>query len=195
MKIKNTTIILFMSILILSLTSCNSNKKIIDGKYVSIYDKSTYLIFDKDGSVISNMWTVLEDGENIPRDCFQYSIDENNIITAIDTTKYEGQEELKKYEIGIMYKEYICLSWKGTLPNKYEDTSLTRTVEGLNSTCNLKKDRTYEYIVTHDGKVVYNGNGTYLINNGEVICTNDNNINSTFINIDNKTYCIEYIKE
>lgn len=195
MKIKNTTIILFMSILILSLTSCNSNKKIIDGKYVSIYDKSTYLIFDKDGSVISNMWTILEDGENIPRDCFQYSIDENNIITAIDTTKYEGKEELKKYEIGIMYKEYICISWKGTLPNKYEDTSLTRTVEGLNSTCNLKKDKTYEYIVTYDGKVVYNGNGTYLINNGEVICTNDNNINSTFINIDDKTYCIEYIKE
>lgn len=195
MKIKNTTIILFIGILLLSLTACTSNQKIIEGKYVSIYDESTYLIFNKDGSLISNLWTTIENGENIPQDCFQYSIDENNIITAIDTTEYEGQDELNKYEIGMMYKEYICISWNGILSNKYEDASLTNTISDLNLTYNFKKDRTYEYTVTSDGEIVHTENGTYSINNDKVICTNEDNINTTFINIDDKTYCIEYVKE
>ena len=195
MKTKNTTIILFIGILLLSLTACTSNQKIIEGKYVSIYDESTYLIFNKDGSLISNLWTTIENGENIPQDCFQYSIDENNIITAIDTTEYEGQDELNRYEIGIMYKEYICISWNGILSNKYEDASLTNTISDLNLTYNFKKDRTYEYTVTSDGEIVHTENGTYSINKNKVICTNEDNINTTFINIDDKTYCIEYVKE
>ena len=195
MKIKNTIVILFICILLLSLTACDSNKKTIEGKYISIYDESNYLIFNKDGSLISNLWTNIKNGESIPQDCFRYSIDENNIITAIDTTKYEGQDELNKYEIGIMYKEYICISWNGTLSNKYEDVSLINTIGDLNLTYNLKEDKTYEYTVTSDGEIVYTENGTYSINNDEVICTNEDNVNTTFINIDDKTYCIEYVKE
>lgn len=195
MKTKNTIVIIFIGILLLSLTACNSNKKTIEGKYVSIYDKSNYLIFNKDGSLINSLWTTIENGESMPQDCFRYSIDENNIITAIDTTKYEGQDELDKYEIGIIYKEYICISWNGTLSNKYEDVSLTNTISDLNLTYNFKKDRTYEYTVTSDGEIVHTENGTYSINNDKVICTNEDNINTTFINIDNKTYCIEYVKE
>lgn len=195
MKTKNTIVILFISILLLSLTSCDSNKKTIEGKYISIYDESNYLIFNKDGSLISSLWTNIKNGESIPQDCFRYSIDENNIITAIDTTKYEGQDELNKYEIGIMYKEYICISWNGTLSNKYEDVSLINTIGDLNLTYNLKEDKTYEYTVTSDGEIVYTENGTYSINNDEVICTNEDNVNTTFINIDDKTYCIEYVKE
>ena len=65
----------------------------------------------------------------------------------------------------------------------------------LNLTYNLKEDNTYVYTVTSDGEVVHTENGTYSINNDEVICTNDDNINTTFINIDDKTYCIEYVKE
>ena len=128
MKTKNTIVILFICILLLSLTACDSNKKTIEGKYISIYDESNYLIFNKDGSLISSLWTNIKNGESIPQDCFRYSIDEDNIITAIDTTKYEGQDELNKYEIGIMYKEYICISWNGTLSNKYEDVSLINTI-------------------------------------------------------------------
>ena len=195
MKTKNTIVILFICILLLSLTACDSNKKTIEGKYISIYDKSNYLIFNKDGSLISSLWTNIKNGESIPQDCFRYSIDENNIITAIDTTKYEGQDELNKYEIGIMYKEYICISWNGTLSNKYENVSLINTIGDLNLTYNLKEDKTYEYTVTSDGEIVYTENGTYSINNDEVICTNEDNVNTTFINIDDKTYCIEYVKE
>ena len=195
MKTKNIIVILFICILLLSLTACDSNKKTIEGKYISIYDESNYLIFNKDGSLISSLWTNIKNGESIPQDCFRYSIDENNIITAIDTTKYEGQDELNKYEIGIMYKEYICISWNGTLSNKYEDVSLINTIGDLNLTYNLKEDKTYEYTVTSDGEIVYTENGTYSINNDEVICTNEDNVNTTFININDKTYCIEYVKE
>ena len=111
MKKNNTKIII--SVFLFYLTRINSLHFKPKGKYVSIYDESTYLIFNKDGSLISSLWTTIENGESIPQDCFRYSIDENSIITAIDTTEYEGQNELNKYEIGIMYKDYICIKWNG----------------------------------------------------------------------------------
>lgn len=196
MKKNNTKIIISVfCFILLGLTACTSNPKGIEGKYVSIYDESTYLIFNKDGSLISSLWTTIESGESIPQDCFRYSIDENNIITAIDTTEYEGQNELNKYEIGIMYKDYICIKWNGTLSNEYEDTSLTNTLGDLNLTYNLKEDNTYVYTVTSDGEVVHTENGTYSINNNEVICTNEDKKVTTFVEIDDNIYCIEYVKE
>ena len=42
-------------------------------------------------------------------DDFVYTIDENNIITAIDTTEYEGKDSLNEYEIVILYNDYICI--------------------------------------------------------------------------------------
>lgn len=196
MKKNNTKIIISVfCFILLGLTACTSNPKGIEGKYVSIYDESTYLIFNKDGSLISSLWTTIESGESIPQDCFRYSIDENNIITAIDTTEYEGQNELNKYEIGIMYKDYICIKWNGTLSNEYEDTSLTNTLGDLNLTYNLKEDNTYVYTVTSDGEVVHTENGTYSINNNEVICTNEDKKVTTFVEIDDNIYCVEYVKE
>ena len=181
MKKNNTkSIISVFCFILLGLIACTSNSKVIEGKYVSIYDESTYLSFNKDGSLISSLWT---------------TIDENNIITAIDTTEYEGQSELNKYEIGIMYKEYICIGWNGTLSSEYEDTSLTNTLGDLNLAYNLKKDKTYEYTVTSDDEVVHTENGTYSINNNEVVCISENGQISTFVNIENNTYCIEYVKE
>lgn len=196
MKRNNTKIIISVfCFILLGLTACISIPKGIEGKYVSIYDESTYLIFNKDGSLINSLWTTIENGESIPQDCFRYSIDENNIITAIDTTKYEGQNKLDKYEIGIMYKEYICIKWNGTLSNEYEDTSLTSILGDLNLTYNLKEDNTYEYTVTSNGEVVHTENGTYSINNNEVVCINKDKKITTFIEVDGNTYCIEYVKE
>ncbi len=80
-----------------------------------------------------------------------------------------------------MYKEYICVGWNGTLSSEYEDTSLTNTLGDLNLAYNLKKDKTYEYTVTSDDEVVHTENGTYSINNNEVVCTNTENKVTTFI--------------
>lgn len=195
MKNNTKIIISVFCFILLGLTACTSSPKAIKGKYVSIYDESNYLIFNKDGSLINSLWTTIENGESIPQDCFQYSINENNIITAIDTTEYEGQDELNKYEIGIMYKEYICISWNGTLSSEYEDTSLTNTLGDLNLTYNLKEDKTYVYTVTSDGEVVHTENGTYSIDNNEFVCANEEGLITTFININGNAYCIEYVKE
>lgn len=198
MKKNNTKIIIsiFCSIL-LGLTACTSKPKTIEGKYVSIYDKSTYLEFGKDGSLVSSMWTVIENGENIPQDCFRYSIDENNIITAIDTTEYFGQEELDEYEICIMYKDYICISWTGNISKSYENFTITREIPDAGIICrqNFKDDKTYENTVTSNGEVVQTKNGTYSINNNEVICTYNDGTITTFIDIKGNTYSIEYVKE
>lgn len=199
MKKNNTKIIIsaFGFILLLTLTACSANQKVIEGKYVSIYDESTYLDFNKNGSVVSNMWTTIENGENIPIDYFRYSVDENNIITAIDTTEYEAQDTLNEYEIGIMYKEYICISWNGTLPTKYTNTVLTKEIMDVNTvlTYSFNEDKTYEYTVISNSEVVHTENGTYSINNNEIICTSEDGQISTFINIKDNAYCIEYVKE
>ena len=194
---KNYTKIIISIIwfILLGLTACTSSSKVIEGKYVSIYDELTYLIFYKDGSLVSNLWTTVENGKSIPRDCFRYSVDENNKITAIDTTEYEGQDELNEYEIGIMYKDYICISWNGILSSTYENISLTSTLGDLNLTYNLNKDKSYEYTVTSEGKIVHTENGTYLINDGKLTCTSNEGKVITFIDIDGNAYCIEYAKE
>lgn len=190
-------IISILCIFILGLTACSSNQSqnAIEGKYISVYDTENYLIFKKDGTFQNSLWNTNSGGVTKISDNFAYSIDENNIITAIDTTKYEGQDELNEYEIGIMYKDYICISWNGILSSTYEDTSLTNTLGDMNLTYNLKKDKTYEYIVIFNGEVVHTENGTYSIDNNEVVCTNDEGVTFTFIDIDGAAYCIEYIKE
>ena len=55
MKKNNTKIIVSVFyFILLGLTACASNQKTIEGKYISIYDESNYLIFNKDGSLISS---------------------------------------------------------------------------------------------------------------------------------------------
>ena len=76
---------------------------------MSIYDKSCYLIFDKDGSFKNSLWNITSNGYTKINDDFVYTIDENNIITAIDTTEYEGKDSLNEYEIVILYNDYICI--------------------------------------------------------------------------------------
>lgn len=183
--------ILFLFIFVL--TACSSKQEVIEGKYVSIYDKSSYLFFNKDGSLINSLWTTY--GENIPLDCYRYSVNKNNIITAIDTTEYEGQNELDKYEIGLKYKDYICIGWNGILPKTYDNVTITSDLGDLTLSYSFNKDKTYGYAVTSNNEVMQTENGTYAINKNEVICTSESGKTFTFINVDNKTYCIEYVKE
>lgn len=195
MKTKNLKII-FICILFLGVTACSSDRKTIEAKYISIYKESSYLVFDKDGSFKNSLWTVIDGDKETINDCFTYTIDANGIITVIDTTEYEGQDSLNEYEIGIMYKDYICVRWNGTLSKDYTDASITNTLgEDLVLTFNLKEDKTYEFVITSGGEVVNNENGTYLINDNEVICTSDEGEITTFVSIEGNTYCVEYIKE
>lgn len=187
---------LLMFALLLIMTSCASKNKTIEAKYVSLYDKTSYLMFNKDGSFVNSLWTETNNGTEIVRDCFTYSVDKNNIITATDTTEYEGKNELAEYEIGILYKDYICVSCDGVLPKEYANTSISSKLsEDLILTYLLKAEQTYEFIVSSNDKILSTENGTYSINGNEVVCTSSDGIITTFVDIRGNTYCIEYIKE
>lgn len=195
MKTKKTTIIIAMCVSILSLTSCGT-KNAIDAKYLSIYNDGNYLIFSKDGSFQNNWWTTSNNGTTKISDCYAYTIDKTGVITVVDTTEYEGQEQPDEIEIGRMYKDYICIKWSGTIPKDYTDTTLTSTLgEDLTLTFTLREDKTYELIVTSNSEITDEENGTYSINDNEVICTSNTGEITTFVNIEGDPYCVEYVKE
>lgn len=195
MKQKHTFTFIMLLLIVLGLSACSSHDKTIDGRYVSIYDESSYLIFDKDGSFKNSLWNITSNGNTTINDNFVYTIDENNIITAIDTTEYAGQDSLNEYEIGILYKDYICILWNGALSQTYKDTIITTTIGDLLLTFNLKKDKSYEYTVTSNNEIVNTENGTYTINGNEVVCTSEDGVIITFITTDEKVFSIEYVKE
>lgn len=170
-------------------------KFLIDIHEDSVYDKSSYLEFKKDSSFINSDWKVTSAGEEKVNDCFKYKIDENRIITAVDTTEYEGHDSFDEYEIGIMYKNYICVIWEGKLPQNYTYATISNELgEDLTLTYNFYDDKTYELMASGRGEISYIENGTYSINGNEVVCISDE-IVATFININDRTCCIEYIKE
>ena len=196
MKNNTKIIISILYFFILGVTACSSNKNIIEAKYISIYDESSYLIFEKDGSFKNSLWNVSNSGTTTIDNNFIYTINEKNIITAIDTTEYEGQDSLNEYEIGVIYKNYICVSWNGAISKDYDDMSITNTLgEDLVLTFNLKKDKTYEFVVTSNGEVTDKEKGTYSISSDEVICTSNEGVTTTFVDIDGEVYCVEYVKE
>lgn len=195
MKQNRASAFIILLLVVLGLSACSSHDKKIDGKYVSIYDKSCYLIFDKDGSFKNSLWNITSNGYTKINDDFVYTIDENNIITAIDTTEYEGKDSLNEYEIVILYNNYICIPWNGTLSQAYEDATITNTIRDLLLTFNLKKDKSYEYTITSNNEIVNTENGTYTINGNEVVCISKEGITITFINTDEKVFSIEYVKE
>lgn len=195
-KKNNYFVIFIILILIMSvLSACSSDGKKINAKYVSIYDNSHYLEFKKDGSLINSDWKVISDGEEKVKDCFIYKIDEKGIITAVDTTEYEGHDSFDEYEIGIMYKNYICIIWEGKLPQNYTYATVSNELgEDLTLTYNFYDDKTYEFMASGRGETSYLENGTYSINGNEVVCISDEII-ATFININDMACCIEYMKE
>lgn len=187
MKTKNTTVILFIGILLLSLTSCSTNKTTIDGKYINVLDESIYYNFSSDNSYsTNNAWDIPIDSSS-----GSYTITDNELIL------YANDNENYSMNLGFVYKDYICSSWDGVLPMADKNTSVsTNLADNLILSIEFKEDNTYEYTVTSDGEVVHTENGTYSINNNEVVCTNKHKQTTTFINIeDNNIYCIEYVKE
>lgn len=186
MKTKNTTVILFIGILLLSLTSCSTNKTTIDGKYINTLDNSIYYDFSNNNSYsTNNAWDIPIDSSS-----GSYAITDNELVL------YANDNEDYSMNLGFVYKDYICSYWDGVLPMINKNTSVSMTlVENLILFVEFKEDNTYKYTVTSDGEVVHTENGTYSINNNEVVCINTENKITTFINVDNNIYCIEYVKE
>lgn len=168
----------------LSLTACSSKQNVIKGKYIADFDDSIYYIFYEDNTYETNYdWDLSVDSSK-----GLYTISEGNITLYNENGDYT-------YEIGCVYKDYIGSWWRGILPEAYDDVTITTELGDLILEYNIKEDKTYEYIVTSDGQVVHTENGMYLINNDKVICTSESDETHTFINADNRTYCIDYVKD
>lgn len=85
--------------------------------------------------------------------------------------------------------------WEGVLSITYKDTTITNILGDMILTYNFKENKTYEYTVTSNNKIVHTENGTYTINGKKVVCTSEEGIVTTFIGADDKVFCIEYVKE
>lgn len=188
-------IISILCFLILGLTACSSNKETIVGKYINVYNESNYIVFNEDGSFIDNFLTTTSKGNTTISDNYIYQIDDDGLITIIDTNEYEFQDSLHEYELGWLYKNYIGSLWSGTLPTKNEDTTITCVLNDFTCKYHFKDDKTYELNTVSNNETVNTENGTYSINGDEVICTNDEGETTTFVFSDGTIYCAEYVKE
>ena len=195
MKRNRTFTFIMLLLIVLGLSACSSQKQKLSGKYIDIYDETHYVSFDKDGTFIDNFLTTTSKGNTSISDFYVYKIDDNGLITIIDTTEYEGQNTLDEYQLGILYKNYIGAFLNGVLSITYKNTTITNILGDLILTYNFKEDKTYEYTVTSNNKIVHTENGTYTINGKEVVCTSEEGVVTTFINADDKVFCIEYVKE
>lgn len=195
MKRNRTFTFIMLLLIVLGLSACSSQKQKLSGKYIDIYDETHYVSFDKDGTFIDNFLTTTSKGNTSISDFYVYKIDDNGLITIIDTTEYEGQNTLDEYQLGILYKNYIGAFWNGVLSITYKNTTITNTVGDLLLTFNFKEDKSYVYTVTSNNEIVHTENGTYTINDNEVVCTSEDGVVTTFISADGKVFCIEYVKE
>lgn len=185
MKKNNTKFVLSVLFLfILGLTACSSSQDKIEGKYISNFDNSIYYIFYKDNTYETNFeWDAPVDSSK-----GLYSITDGNITLYNEDENYD-------FNIGYAYNNYIGSWWNGALSKTYDNVTLNNELGDLTLSYNLKEDKTYEYIVTSNEEVVHTENGTYSIDNNEVMCTNSEGDICTFMDIDGNTFCIEYIKE
>lgn len=195
MKQKSTFTFIMLLLIVLWLSACSSQKQKLLGKYIDIYNETHYLSFNEDGSFVDNFLTTTSKGNTSISDFYVYKIDDNGLITIIDTTEYEGQNTLDEYQLGILYKKYIGIFWNGTLSKTYEDTTIINTLGDLLLAYNFKEDKSYEYTATSNNEIVHTENGTYMVNDNEIVCTSEEGVVTTFISAEDKVFCIEYVKE
>lgn len=77
----------------------------------------------------------------------------------------------------------------------YCEATITNILGDLILTFNFKEDKSYEYTITSNNKIIHTEIGTYTVNDNEVVCTGEDGMKTTFLSAEAKVFCIEYIKE
>lgn len=173
-------------LIILGLSACSSQTQALSGKYCSVYNSEIYYTFSGEQYYTNNLW------EDI-------SITDSGNGTYVNKDKkiiiYINGDENYQYELGYIYKEYICSLWDGILPMSYCEATITNILGDLILKFNFKKDKSYEYTVTSNNEIVHTEIGTYTVNDNKVVCIGEDGITTTFISAEGKVFSIEYIKE
>lgn len=186
MKQKHTFTFILLLLIALGLSACSSQTTVLSGKYISAFNNELYYTFDGENYSTNNLW---EDIDIADSGSGTYIVKDNKIIT------YINKDEKHQRELGFIYDNYIVSLWEGVLSKTYKDTIITNTLGDLILTYNFKEDKTYEYTVTSNNEIVHTENGTYTINIKEVVCTSEEGVVTTFIGVEDKVFCIEYVKE
>lgn len=195
MKQNRTFIFITLLLTILGLSACSSQKQQLVGKYIDIYDENHYLYFSEDNTFVDNFLTTTSEGNTDISDFYIYQIDNDGFITIISKLKYEFQDSLDKYELGWLCDEKIGIWLDGSFPTNGIETSISCSLNGYEFKYHFKNDKSYEHTITSNNEIIHTEKGTYSINGNEVICTSEDGIITTFINVEDKVFCIEYVKE
>lgn len=191
MKHKFTIFTIILCLILIGIVGCSSKSNTLNGTYISLYDESSYLSFNSDGSFTNSLWT---DGDGNISNYFTYSIDKNGLIVATDTTEYENYDELLTYDIGYLYDKYICYKYDGNI--SYDNES-TISYQIPNFDIQLffifNTDGTYNHHVISDDKTVDTEEGTYSVNKEVITCTSNDNKETIFFNTNNGVLCAEYV--
>ena len=187
MRKENTKVITLILCLILSsLTSCSFDNNKIEGKYISSFDNSIYYTFSEESEFKTN-------------DSWDFQVNNSEGSYKIENDKlvlYANNNEKYQMNLGIVYKDYICSVWEGVLPvlNKNAEVSWT-PIEDLTIRLTFNEDGNYERTVTSNNQTISTEHGTYSVDDNKVICTNEDNVVTTFFDTDDGVLCAEYIKE
>lgn len=195
MKQNRTFTFIMLLLIVLGLSACSSQKQKLSGKYIDIYDKTHYLNFNEDGTFVDNFLTTTSKGNTSISDCYVYKVDDNGLITIIDTTEYEWQDSFDKYDLGWLYDNKIGIWLDGMLPTDDIETSISCSLNSYIFMFYFDNNGTYEYTSTSNNEIVHTENGTYEINDNELVCTSEEGVATTFISAEDKVFCIEYVKE
>lgn len=195
MKQNRIFIFIMLLLTVSGLSACSSQKQNIVGKYIDIYDESHYLIFNEDGSFVDNLLLTTSNGSTSISDHYVYEIDNEGLITIIDTIEYEGHDSLDKYDLGVLYDDNIVICYDGTLPINDVETSISHSFNDYKFEYFFDNDGIYRYTVTFNTEIIHTGNGTYTVNGNEVVCISEDSSSITFTNMDNRVFHIQYVKE
>jgi len=207
---KKVNIILIMMVFLLGLIACNSNRNILEGKYIGL-NTEVYFRFSKDGTYSTNYYDIDGFGEELDDmgitwfDYGTYRIDENKL------TLFNGEEESDDIELGsdfgYVYKNMICYKWEGELPLQNQETEVTYENWSIADTIQFNKDNTVEFIYmacsgcnnseshVHDYQVVETKTGTYEVEGNKVTCKDSDGLLTIFYDTEDGILCVDFIKE
>lgn len=186
MKGKEIFFLSFILVLCLFSVSCSTVAETINGTYFQVVDDSVYYIFSNDGTYSTN-----DSNWDFPVDTSKgtYEIIDGQLIL------YASNDKSNNINMGYVYNDYLCSLWEGKLPEQYEVAILScQLSEDLVLQYEFDSDKTYKYSVTSQGENVFEESGSYSINTNMVTCVNKGN-ETTFLQVDNDIFCIEYYKE
>lgn len=181
MKCKNLFIGLF--ILVLNISACASQTKNLNGKYISTFDSNIYYEFDGNNystSVKREDMLVTDSGNGT-------FVNEDGKITL-----YMNGDENIKIKMGFLYDEYIGSIWEGNLPddNFKESYISLDLLEEVQYERYFKEDKTYEEEVIVNGEIVRTEHGTYTVSGDKVVCTSEEDLITTFINVEDTVFVL-----